>query len=171
MSRAHRSPSGRVVPHRAAIVLASLLLAAAPARAHHSDQESFDVCRSVALLHLNAAEWETAVIGEDTTRSLLEQIGFVMVESVFSRPPDDMKDLNTRLLFTEAYFFGQGQKMAEAQRQYPTVAARDKLLATCVGFIWFSVKREIDELMKWRREGMGAPKRGYWPPAVDPDRE
>lgn len=155
---------------RAAAVALALAasMPAAPSVAHHGDQDDFDTCRSVALLHLQASDWDAAAVSEKSTIALLEQIGVAMVEGVFGTPMDSTDDLTNRLIQAEAYFLRQSRRLAAAQSAFPTTRERDKVLSECFGFIWPSVKREIDQLMKWRERAIDAPEREYWPPGFEP---
>lgn len=153
--------------------LATAALAAfvfvAPATAHHGAAEDWDQCRAVALVHLSQADWANAAVPESATIALLEQMGFVMVEGVFGSVSESMDDLSDRLIYAEKYFLDQRLRVAEAAQAYPTTADRDRLLMFCFGFVWTSVKREIDVLMTWRKLGIDAPERTVWPPGLRDD--
>ena len=151
----------------AAAVVASTLGATASAQSPdpEADVENFLACRSIALLHLRAAEWRDAVVGEAFTNTLLDQMTFVMIESISSTPSASMTESKQRLLFTETYFLGQGRDLAASG--YVDVRERDRALLDCAPQIWRAARFEIDELMKWRAQAIDAPSRDWSPPGVD----
>lgn len=164
-----RRRAAAVVVQRVVVrtVFIAALAAAAPATAHHGSQEDWDRCRAVALLHLNQGAWSETSVPESATIALLEQMGFVMVEGVFGDPTDSMSDLSSRLVFAEKYFLDQRGRIGDAAAAYPTAAERDPILMSCFGFVWVSVRREIDHLMKWRDRSLDAPEREVWPPGFE----
>lgn len=146
----------------ASLVVASLLAATpSPSPAQETappddrtvtqgQREQFMLCRAVALLHLRTADWETAVVDEDMTRMLLEQITFVMAETVYAQPPQNLADGGRRLVFVENYFFNLREVFAGVMDRFPTIESRDAFLLDCAPFIWVVMTGHIDKLMEWR---------------------
>lgn len=123
--------------------------------------ERFRRCRAVALLHLQAQDWSKAVVDEDHTRALLQQINLVMTETLMAQPPDSVEDSDQRVLFVEQYFINMREIVTDAAQRFQETAARDQFLLDCAPFVWRVLSRRVDELIKWRTLALGDNAPGY----------
>lgn len=132
------------------------------------DLDTFLKCRSYALLHLGAADWRNALVGEATTNALLDQMSFVMMESTFGDFNRDLEDVRRRALFAERYYRVQSRDVVERGASI-TTRDRDAALLDCLPKVWNAVQFQISHLMRWREKAVDAPEREWVPPPLRRD--
>lgn len=138
---------------------AMLLLAAMPARADvvlpsdfvsEEGMRQFQVCRAATFYHLNGPPEPDATLPQSLARTLLDQINFVIFESITNKTPSSVADGQRLLSFTENWILGFGRVIQEEQGPLSDLAIREKVLLDCVPMVWGIVRSNIDFLMEWR---------------------
>lgn len=119
-------------------------------RVTEHERERFRFCRAAALAHLQAADWPNAIVGEELTRAMLQQISFIMAETTVSAPPSNIADAERRIFFSETFFLNLRDDLMQANSALTETSARDEALLDCAPFLWTVLSGHIDKLMAWR---------------------
>lgn len=169
MRRGGATGSGRI----AAAVLAAAL-AGAQAEAQPDDapaagatpydytspeeMEIFRRCRAAAFYHLDGPEDPASVVPRSVARTLLDQTGFVMAESLLNKTPVDVEHGRRLIEAAESFFLGFNRTIARLRPEMAETAARDRALLGCIPTLWTSVRLLIDDLARWRSAARAGPE-------------
>lgn len=121
-------------------------------RVTEEERERFRFCRAAALTHLQAADWRNAIVGEDMTRAMLQQISFIMAETTIAAPPANIADAERRIFFSEMFFLNLRDDLMKADSAFSETSVRDEALLDCSPFLWTVLSGHIDKLMEWRTQ-------------------
>jgi hypothetical protein len=112
-------------------------------------RREFQVCRAAIFYHLaNRAEHD--VVPRAVAQAMLEQMSFVMSETLATAPRGSMEEGRTMLDFAENFFITFSGIIAEHSHFATEVAEREATLLACQPMLWASVGDRIDALMAER---------------------
>lgn len=118
--------------------------------------ERFRTCRAALFYHLDGALPRDARLPREYAESLLEQMTFIMAETIRNAPHATVEQSRTAMEFTERFFLGFSRTIAERADLKTDLAARERLLISCQPLIWDALHTRIDVLLM-RREQMAFP--------------
>ena len=143
-----------------ALALALLLTAPLAARAQDAEiyqvtpqqMQEFRTCRAALFYHLDGALPREARVPRGYAETLLEQMKFIMTETIRTAPHLTVGDSQKIMDFTERFFLGFSRTIAERNDLRDDLAAREKLLIDCNALIWSAMRRRIDGLLLRRAQ-------------------
>jgi len=143
-----------------ALALALLLTAPLSARAQDAEiyqvtpqqMQEFRTCRAALFYHLDGALPREARLPRAYAETLLQQMKFIMTETIRTAPHLTVADSQTIMDFTERFFLGFSRTIAERTDLRADVAARERLLIDCNALIWSAMRRRIDALLTRRAQ-------------------
>ncbi|PKP66956.1 MAG: hypothetical protein CVT86_02630 [Alphaproteobacteria bacterium HGW-Alphaproteobacteria-8] len=139
------------------LTLAPILAQAQATAAITTDQmERFRTCRAALFYHLDGDLPRDSRLPRAYAEALLEQMTFIMAETIRNAPHASVEQSRAAMEFTERFFLGFSRTIAERADLKTNLAAREKLLVDCQPLIWDALHARIDVLLA-RREGMNYP--------------
>ncbi len=135
------------VPARAEILLPSDFITSEGMR-------QFQVCRAATFYHLNGAPDPQATVPQAVARTLLDQINFIIFESISNKTPASVADGLRLISFTEKWILEFGRVIREEKDRLSDLALREEVLNDCVPVIWGIVRSNIDYLMEYRTRAL-----------------
>lgn len=143
---------------RALAVALAFTAGAAGAQERVSDEsrEQFRLCRAALFHHVQPGAG-SALFPREAAEALMEQVSFVMFETISNTPQGSIDEQRASLAFVEEFFLSFGRTLAQQGEALRDVATRERLLARCQPFIWRLVKVRIENLMQWRERAADAP--------------
>lgn len=144
----------------AAAVIALATPAAAQVMAEMTAEEEdslFRRCRAAAFLHVTEPDAPDGAVPRHVAQTLLEQVTFVMAESMRAAPSDSLADVRRTMGEGERFFIDFAGDLAGAGGDLRDRATRERALVDCVSVLWAAMGPYIDYLMAWRRKAIDAP--------------
>jgi hypothetical protein len=151
---------------RAAALGAALALAAAAATAQvalpdrsvsRENRARFQACRVAVFYHLSGPEDRAALVPRSVAQAMLEQMTFVMIETLRNAPGATVAQNREALEFVEGFFLDFSRAIAEGREKFSDLRARERALLDCQPLIWEVMKERIDYLLAWRDQAIDAP--------------
>lgn len=109
--------------------------------------QEFRTCRAALFYHLDGDLPREARVPRAYAETLLEQMKFIMTETIRTAPHTTVADSQRIMDFTERFFLGFSRTIAERSDLRADLAAREKLLIDCNALIWSAMRRRIDALL------------------------
>lgn len=146
------------------LLVALALLGAGSARANDPEAYSspegarqFSLCRAAVFYHLDDRTRGTSTIPLSVTRTMREQIEFLMQETVAGTYPESIADGQRLVRFVESWFIGFTEVLRDERERLLDPARRDAILLDCIAFLWVTMASDIDRLKAWRAKAVAAP--------------
>ncbi len=150
-----------------ALALIAALLAPIAARAQAEDAATYQVapqqmqefrtCRAALFYHMDGDLPREARLPRAYAQAMLEQMKFIMTETIRTAPHVSVADSLTIMDFTERFFLGFSRTIAERTDLRDNVAARERLLIDCNALIWSALRKRIDGLLLRRYQQNNPP--------------
>lgn len=144
------------------LLVALLLIVAAPVQAQIEPQTTpvlpditpeerllFQTCRAAIFYHL-ADRAEHDRVPPAVAQAMLEQMSFVMSQTIMSRPNGSMEEGRLMLNFTENFFITFSAIIAERSDFAIDLSGREAQLLQCQPLLWLLVSQQIDTLLAER---------------------
>jgi hypothetical protein len=114
-------------------------------------------CRAAVFYHL-ADGAEIATVPREVAQALLEQMTFIMFETVRNAPAGSVAESEQALRFVEGFFLSFSGAIAQNRDRFLDVAQRERTLLACQPLIWAVLRERIDYLILWRERAVDAPE-------------
>lgn len=114
--------------------------------------QEFRTCRAALFYHLDGELPRESRVPRAYAETLLEQMKFIMTETIRTAPHTTVADSQRIMDFTERFFLGFSRTIAERTDLRADLAAREKLLIDCNALIWSAMRRRIDALLLRRAQ-------------------
>lgn len=143
------------------------LLAAAPVIAQQplpgeviprENRARFRVCRAAIFYQLDDQNAAANRLPDAFARTLLEQMSYVMRESIRNAPKATVDAGVETIAFVEGFFIEFSRAIAEHRELMDDVEARERTLVECQSFLWPIVKARIDYAARWRNAAEAPPE-------------
>ncbi len=121
------------------------------------EAERFRICRAAVFYHLDGPEDPAATVPRPVARALLDQMEFIMAESLLNKSFSTIEEGQRLVAFTEGFFIDFNRTIARQREAMEDLARREAVLMDCVPWIWVSARSMIDYLVKWRARAVNAP--------------
>ena len=126
-------------------------------------QELFRTCRAAVFYHLDGPEDAGSRVPRPMAQALLDQINFIMAETLFAKPHGPLAENEALLRFTETWFLDFSRTIAAERERLSDAETRDEVLLQCVPIIWSIARLYVDGLAAWRSAADPTP------PVMDPE--
>ena len=123
----------------------------------------FRNCRAAVFYELDEDSSGSRGATRSLALALLDQINFVMAETLFGKPHGALDAQTERLRFAERWFLGFSRAIAETRERFSDPAERERTLMACAPGIWSIARLYIDGITAWRAQA------DRTPPMMAPD--
>lgn len=114
--------------------------------------ERFRQCRAAVFYHLDGEPDPESRVPRSVALTLLDQIDFIMAESLIGKPHGTMGDGQRLIRFAESWFLGFNRTIARTRDAFADPAARDRALIGCIPLVWSVARHFVEDLAAWRAE-------------------